>query len=143
MEFFGAIETVGKVIDAVGVATIALGGVLFWQRDAMAHVQGTFPKVLGADELYTLAMKRVDTIAVEITARTQRGSLASYTSIVLVVVVRGLRPLESLAHSAERMATGDVSIQSTARRPVRQPFSFRQFVQNSSTLKPSLRVMTM
>lgn len=28
MEFFGAIETVGKVIDAVGVATIALGGVL-------------------------------------------------------------------------------------------------------------------
>ena len=41
----------------------------------------------GADELYTLAMKRIDTIAVEVTARTQRGSLASYTSIVLVVVV--------------------------------------------------------
>ena len=71
----------------LSLLAIALGGVLFWQRDAMAHVQGTFPKVLGADELYTLAMKRVDTIAVEITARTQRGSLASYTSIVLVVVV--------------------------------------------------------
>ena len=28
MDFFGTIESVGKVIDAVGVATIALGGVL-------------------------------------------------------------------------------------------------------------------
>lgn len=28
MQFFETIETVGKVIDAVGVATIALGGVL-------------------------------------------------------------------------------------------------------------------
>ena len=71
----------------LSLLAIGLGGVLFWQREAMARVQATFPKVLGADELYTLAMKRIDTIAVEVTARTQRGSLASYTSIVLAVVV--------------------------------------------------------
>ncbi len=71
----------------LSLLAIGLGGLLFWQRDAMTRVQATFPKVLGADELYTLAMKRVDTIAVEVTARTQRGSLASYTSIVLAVVV--------------------------------------------------------
>ncbi|MFT4217575.1 MAG: Na+/H+ antiporter subunit A [Micropruina sp.] len=71
----------------LSLLAIAGGGVLFWQRDAMARVQATFPKVLGADELYALAIKRVDAIAVEVTARTQRGSLASYTSIVLVMVV--------------------------------------------------------
>ncbi len=71
----------------LSLLAIGLGALLFWQRDAMARVQATFPKVRGADELYTAAMKRVDSIAVEVTARTQRGSLASYTSIVLAVVV--------------------------------------------------------
>ena len=71
----------------LSLLAIGLGGLLFWQRAAMTRIQATFPKVLGADELYTLAMKRIDTIAVEVTARTQRGSLASYTSIVLAVVV--------------------------------------------------------
>ncbi|MCW3158327.1 Na+/H+ antiporter subunit A [Micropruina sonneratiae] len=71
----------------LSLLAIALGAVLFWQREAIARVQGTFPKVVGADELYTAAMKKVDSVAVEVTARTQRGSLASYTSIVLAVVV--------------------------------------------------------
>ena len=71
----------------LSLLAIGLGAVLFWQREAIAKVQATFPKVVGADELYTAAMKKVDSIAVEVTARTQRGSLASYTSIVLAVVV--------------------------------------------------------
>ncbi|MFT4296488.1 MAG: Na+/H+ antiporter subunit A [Micropruina sp.] len=71
----------------LSLLAIGLGVLLFWQRDTISRVQATFPTMLGADELYTLAMKRVDTVAVEVTARTQRGSLASYTSIVLAVVV--------------------------------------------------------
>lgn len=71
----------------LSLLAIALGSLMFWQRSAIARVQATFPKVIGADELYTATMKRVDTVAVEVTARTQRGSLGSYTSIVLAVVV--------------------------------------------------------
>ncbi|MEZ5088283.1 MAG: Na+/H+ antiporter subunit A [Micropruina sp.] len=71
----------------LSLLAIGLGALMFWQRSAIAAVQGTFPRVIGADELYTRAMKRIDLIAVEVTARTQRGSLASYTSIVLAVVV--------------------------------------------------------
>ncbi len=71
----------------LSLLAITLGVLMFWQRAAITQVQATFPKVPGADELYTAAMKRVDTLAVEVTARTQRGSLGNYTSIVLAVVV--------------------------------------------------------
>ncbi len=71
----------------LSLLAIGLGCVLFWQREAITRLQATFPVVRGADELYQATMRRIDIIAVEVTARTQRGSLASYTSIVLAVVV--------------------------------------------------------
>ncbi len=71
----------------LSLLAIALGCLLFWQRDAIARLQATLPTVRGADEVYRATMRRLDIIAVEVTARTQRGSLASYTGIVLAVVV--------------------------------------------------------
>ena len=71
----------------LSLVAIGLGAVLFWQRDAIASAQATFPVVKGSDAYYNDAIRRLDTLAVEVTARTQRGSLASYTSIVLAVVV--------------------------------------------------------
>ena len=71
----------------LSLLAIALGATLFWQRAAIASVQATFPVVKGADEFYNDAIRKLDILAVEVTARTQRGSLASYTSIVLAVVV--------------------------------------------------------
>lgn len=71
----------------LSLLAIGLGAVLFWQRDAIASAQATFPVVKGSDELYNETMRRLDVLAVEVTARTQRGSLASYTAIVLAVVV--------------------------------------------------------
>jgi multicomponent Na+:H+ antiporter subunit A len=71
----------------LSLLAIGLGAVLFWQRDAIASAQATFPVVKGADELYNDTMRRLDVLAVEVTARTQRGSLAFYTALVLAVVV--------------------------------------------------------
>ncbi|MFT3862466.1 Na+/H+ antiporter subunit A [Micropruina sp.] len=71
----------------LSLLAIGLGAVLFWQRSAIAAAQATFPVVKGADELYIDAIRKLDTLAVEVTARVQRGSLASYTAIVLAVVV--------------------------------------------------------
>ncbi|MDQ7992472.1 MAG: Na+/H+ antiporter subunit A, partial [Propionicimonas sp.] len=67
---------------------VALGGgaVLFWQRDRIATLQRTFPKVPDAADFYRVTMARLDRLAVEVTDRTQRGSLASYVATILVVI---------------------------------------------------------
>jgi multicomponent Na+:H+ antiporter subunit A len=65
---------------------IAGGAVLFWQRERIAAIQRTFPPVPAAADAYRLTMARLDRLAVEVTDRTQRGSLASYTGTILAVV---------------------------------------------------------
>ena len=72
-------------------ATAVAGGlVLFWQRDAVARVQATFPQVPAANDFYRWSMRLLDVLAVEVTARVQRGSLASYLSTILTVFVVGV-----------------------------------------------------
>jgi multicomponent Na+:H+ antiporter subunit A len=65
---------------------IAGGAVLFWQRDRIAALQQTFPTVPAAADFYTATMARLDRLAVEVTDRTQRGSLAHYVATILAVV---------------------------------------------------------
>ena len=71
------------------LSALAIGGgvVLFWQRDTVARVQATFPQVPAANDFYRWSMRLLDVVAVEVTARVQRGSLASYLSTILTVFV--------------------------------------------------------
>ncbi|WP_342371801.1 Na+/H+ antiporter subunit A [Propioniciclava soli] len=72
-------------------ATALLGGyVLFHFRASVARVQATFPRLTAADEMYRRLMRMVDSLAVETTARVQRGSLASTLSMILTVFVIGV-----------------------------------------------------
>lgn len=76
----------------LGLSALALAGgaVLFANARTVAAVQDTFPAVPAADEVYRAAMRGIDWLAVDITARTQRGSLASYVATVLAVFVAGV-----------------------------------------------------
>ena len=65
---------------------IAGGAVLFWQRSRIATLQQSFPTVPAAADFYTETMARLDRLAVEVTDRTQRGSLAHYVATILAVV---------------------------------------------------------
>lgn len=71
------------------MSTIAiLGGVvLFIFRRRIARVQATFPPTVTAEELYHRSMHGIDRIAVEVTARSQRGSLSIYLGTILVTLV--------------------------------------------------------
>ncbi|MCC6498310.1 MAG: Na+/H+ antiporter subunit A [Propionibacteriaceae bacterium] len=85
-----------KLVPALGLPllasalAIAGGAVLFWQREQIAAVQQTFPKVPAAVDFYRATMLGIDRFAVEITARTQRGSLAQYVATILVVVTASI-----------------------------------------------------
>lgn len=70
---------------ALSAVALTGGAVLFWQRDGVGRVQGTFPQVAAANDFYRWSMRLLDMLAVEVTARTQRGSLASYLSVILSV----------------------------------------------------------
>lgn len=72
---------------ALSALAIAGGAVLFWQRDAVARVQGTFPHMPAANDFYRTTMRLLDAVAVEVTARVQRGSLASSIGTILTVFV--------------------------------------------------------
>ncbi|WP_028709511.1 Na+/H+ antiporter subunit A [Propionicicella superfundia] len=71
----------------LSVLALALGAVLFWQRDRITAVQETFPSLIGAEDLYRGLMRVVDRSAVEVTARIQRGSLASYIALILITLL--------------------------------------------------------
>jgi multicomponent Na+:H+ antiporter subunit A len=78
----------GFSIPLLMSAIAVLGGVvLFWQRTAIARAQSTFPETVAAEEVYRRTMRGVDRLAVEVTARTQRGSLPVYLGSILLVVV--------------------------------------------------------
>jgi multicomponent Na+:H+ antiporter subunit A len=85
-----------KLVPALGLPllasaiAIAGGAILFWQREQIAAVQQTFPKVPGAVDFYRATMLGIDRLAVEVTARTQRGSLAQYVGTILVVVTASI-----------------------------------------------------
>ena len=71
----------------LSVAALAGGALLFWQRDGVAGVQSTFPAVAAADDFYRTTMRGIDWIAVEVTSRHQRGSLAANLGMIVAVFV--------------------------------------------------------
>ena len=76
--------TIPLLMSAVALA----GGVtLFLARGWFAHVQRTFPRSREAEEVYQSVMRGLDRTAVEVTARTQRGSLPIYLGTILLVLV--------------------------------------------------------
>jgi multicomponent Na+:H+ antiporter subunit A len=85
-----------QLVPAIGLpllasATAIVGGaIMFWQRDRIAGIQETFPNVPGAVDLYRATMVGLDRLAVEVTARTQRGSLAQYVGTILVVLTTAI-----------------------------------------------------
>lgn len=72
---------------ALSVTAITLGCVLFWQRERIAAAQATFPDTMGADVAYQKTMRLIDRLAVEATARVQRGSLAVYVGTILLTLI--------------------------------------------------------
>lgn len=74
----------------LSLAALALGALLFRFRADVARIQGTFPSVTAADETYRRIMRFTDNLAVEVTARTQRGSLSAILSVILAVFVVGV-----------------------------------------------------
>ncbi len=68
-------------------AAVGLGALLFARRRFIASAQSTFPRTVDAEALYRQLMRGLDRLAVEVTARTQRGSLSLYLGAILLVVV--------------------------------------------------------
>ena len=71
------------------LSTIALlgGAALYVGRHVVADVQGALPRPPAAEDGYRLTMRLVDRAAVELTSVVQRGSVAAYLAIILVVVL--------------------------------------------------------
>lgn len=69
-----------------GLVLVA-GGILFWRRDDVRRSQNTFPSTQSAESIYQLIMRGLDRLAVEVTARTQRGSLPIYLGAILIVLI--------------------------------------------------------
>jgi multicomponent Na+:H+ antiporter subunit A len=83
------IPSLGVPLLASAIA-IAAGAALFWQRERIAALQHTFPEVRGAVDFYRATMAALDRLAVEVTDRTQSGSLARYVGTILVVLTAGI-----------------------------------------------------
>ncbi|WP_418275175.1 Na+/H+ antiporter subunit A [Isoptericola jiangsuensis] len=71
---------------AITAAILVLGTVLFWQRERVESWQAGRWSPPAADVLYRRSMRRLDDLAADVTAFTQRGSLPFYLGIVLVVL---------------------------------------------------------
>jgi len=74
---------------ALGLSVVALaaGIALFLLREAFGRMQKVLSPPLSVERGYERAMRFVDRAAVEVTGMTQRGSVATYLSIMLVTVV--------------------------------------------------------
>jgi multicomponent Na+:H+ antiporter subunit A len=72
---------------ALSMVSLALGLALFWRRDAFALLQSIVTPPWSTEQGYLGTMRRLDRLAVEVTGLTQRGSVAIYLGVILVVVV--------------------------------------------------------
>ncbi len=72
---------------ALSALAVVVGALLFWHRDRISAAQATFPKVDGGEIWYQRSMQLVDRLAVEVTARLQRGSVSAHVSVILTTVV--------------------------------------------------------
>lgn len=71
----------------MSVIALVSGIALFWFRSDIARIQATFPKTTSMEEAYHSSMKLLDRLAVETTARVQRGSLPVYLGTIFVTFV--------------------------------------------------------
>ncbi|MFH5821655.1 Na+/H+ antiporter subunit A [Georgenia sp. AZ-5] len=69
------------------VAVLAAGAALFAARRGVERAQAAVPAVRSAEDHYRLLLRTLDNLSADVTARTQRGSLPAYLSIILVTVV--------------------------------------------------------
>jgi multicomponent Na+:H+ antiporter subunit A len=104
---------------ALSAVALALGAVFFWQRDRISAAQGTFPTFLGAEDLYRGMLRLLDRLAVEVTARIQRGSLGTYVGLILVTLLASTGgallvsehwPAATLADSWGQVAVGGITV---------------------------------
>lgn len=72
---------------AITVAVLAVGVLLFVARGPVEAAQAAVPHVPEADRLYRRFMRRLDDVAADVTALTQRGSLPFYLGGILVTFV--------------------------------------------------------
>lgn len=69
------------------VGILAVGVLLFLVRDKVERWQARVPHVLEADLTYRRSMRKLDDLAADVTAVTQRGSLPLYLGVILVTWV--------------------------------------------------------
>ncbi len=76
---------------ALGVTALVLatGVALFWWRGPFEVLQRRVSRGPDADAVYRRSMRRLDDLAADVTALTQRGSLPVYLGLVLLVFVGG------------------------------------------------------
>jgi multicomponent Na+:H+ antiporter subunit A len=72
---------------ALSLVAIGAGVLLFWRRESFAVVQYALGVGWSAERGYFRLMRLLDRTAVEMTGLTQRGSVAAYLSVILVLVV--------------------------------------------------------
>ncbi len=79
----------GGFTPALGLTLLVLagGGLLFAGRSAVESWQARRPAPPDADRLYRRSMRRLDDVAADVTAFTQRGSLPLYLGTILLVMV--------------------------------------------------------
>ncbi|GIJ00087.1 multisubunit sodium/proton antiporter MrpA subunit /multisubunit sodium/proton antiporter MrpB subunit [Sediminihabitans luteus] len=71
------------------LVVFAGGALLFWQRGWVERFQASAWDVPEADRVYRRTMRRLDDLAADVTAWTQRGSLPFYLGAILLVLVVG------------------------------------------------------
>jgi len=74
---------------ALTVLVLAVGVLLFWQRSRVERFQASLWTGPEADVTYRRVMRKLDDLAADVTAVTQRGSLPLYLGIILTVLVLG------------------------------------------------------
>jgi multicomponent Na+:H+ antiporter subunit A len=67
--------------------SVGVGALLFWRRASFSDLQKTLEGRWSAERGYVRIIRGLDRVAVEVTGFTQRGSVATYLSVILVVVV--------------------------------------------------------
>ena len=83
----------------LSVASVAVGLLLFWRRKSFANLQSALSSPWSAERGYFGLVRLMDRAAVEVTGLTQRGSVAAYLSVILIVVV--LLPGSALLAAAD------------------------------------------
>ncbi|HEY0216271.1 MAG TPA: Na+/H+ antiporter subunit A, partial [Cellulomonas sp.] len=90
------------------LVVLASGALLFWARTGVERVQAALPHPPEVDRLYRRSMRKLDDLAADVTAVTQRGSLPFYLGGILVVFAASVGvPMLALTRLPERTRAWD------------------------------------